>query len=81
MNNTLQSQFQQRLKSFNPSEMLDKIANNPQMMQNPMIKNVMDMRNNKDSEGLNSMANNMFQENGINFSDFEQRMKQQLNFK
>lgn len=81
MNNPLQAQFQQRLRNFNPAEMLDKIANNPQMMQNPMIKNVMDMRNNKDSEGLNSMANNMFQENGMNFSDFEQRMKQQLNFK
>lgn len=81
MNNPLQAQFQQRLRSFNPAEMLDKIANNSKMMENPMIKNVIDMRNNKDSNGLNSMANNMFQENGMNFSDFEQRMKQQLNFK
>lgn len=43
-NPQFQQQFMQRMKGFNPSQVLDQIANNPKMMENPMVKNIMEMR-------------------------------------
>lgn len=77
-NPQFKQQFIQRMRGLNPSQILDQIANNPQMMNNPMVKNVMEMRNNKDSEGLVGMAENVFSEKGQNYSDFEKQMKQFL---
>lgn len=80
-NPQLQQQFMQRMKSFNPSQILDQIANNPKMMENPMVKNIMEMRNNHDTEGLTGMAENVFRENGRDYGEFESGLKQQLGFK
>ena len=78
-NPQFQKQYQQRLRGMNPAEILDQIANNPQAMSNPMVKNVMEMRNNNDTEGLTGMAENMFGQKGQN-SDFEKNAKQFLGF-
>lgn len=80
-NPQLQQQFIQRMKGFNPSQILDQIANNPKMMENPMVKNIMEMRNNHDTEGLTGMAENMFRENGRDYGEFETSLKNQLGFK
>ena len=69
------------MKSFNPSQILDQIANNPKMMENPMVKNIMEMRNNHDTEGLTGMAENVFRENGRDYGEFETSLKNQLGFK
>lgn len=79
-NPQFQRQYQQRLKGMNPSQILDQIANNPQMMSNPMVQSVMDMRKNNDSEGLTGMAENVFKEKGRNYSDFEKQAKEYLGF-
>lgn len=79
-NPQFQKQYQQRLRGMNPAEILDQIANNPQAMSNPMVKNVMEMRNNNDTEGLTGMAENMFGQKGQNYSDFEKNAKQFLGF-
>ena len=79
-NPQFQKQYQQRLRGMNPAEILDQIANNPQAMSNPMVKNVMEMRNNNDTEGLTGMAENMFGQKGQNYSDFEKNAKQILGF-
>ena len=79
-NPQFQKQYQQRLRGMNPAEILDQIANNPQAMSNPMVKNVMEMRNNNDTEGLTGMAENMFGQKGKNYSDFEKNAKQFLGF-
>ena len=79
-NPQFQKQYQQRLRGMNPAEILDQIANNPQAMSNPMVKNVMEMRNNNDTEGLTGMAENMFGQKGQNYSDFEKSAKQFLGF-
>lgn len=79
-NPQFQKQYQQRLRGINPAEILDQIANNPQAMSNPMVKNVMEMRNNNDTEGLTGMAENMFGQKGQNYSDFEKNAKQFLGF-
>ena len=80
-NPQFQQQFMQRMKGFNPSQILDQIANNPKMMENPMVKNIMEMRNNHDTEGLTGMAENVFRENGRDYGEFESGLKQQLGFK
>lgn len=79
-NPQFQKQYQQRLRGMNPAQILDQIANNPQAMSNPMIKNVMEMRNNNDTEGLTGMAENMFGQKGQNYSEFEKNAKQFLGF-
>ena len=79
-NPQFQKQYQQRLRGMNPAEILDQIANNPQAMSNSMVKNVMEMRNNNDTEGLTGMAENMFGQKGQNYSDFEKNAKQFLGF-
>lgn len=80
-NPQFQQQFMQRMKNFNPSQILDQIASNPKMMENPMVKNIMEMRNNHDTDGLTGMAENMFRENGRDYGEFESGLKKQLGFK
>lgn len=73
-----QQQFMQRMRGMNPSQILEQIENNPQMMSNPMVQSVMKMRKANDTEGLTGMAENVFGEKGQNYSDFEKQMKQFL---
>lgn len=80
-NPQFQQQFMQRMKGFNPSQILDQIASNPKMMENPMVKNIMEMRNSHDTEGLTGMAENVFRENGRDYGEFETSLKNQLGFK
>lgn len=80
-NPQFQQQYQQRLRGMNPAQILDQIANNPKMMENPMVKNIMEMRNNHDTEGLTGMAENVFRENGRDYGEFETSLKNQLGFK
>lgn len=80
-NPQFQQQYQQRLRRMNPAQILDQIANNPKMMENPMVKNIMEMRNNHDTEGLTGMAENMFRESGRDYGEFETSLKNQLGFK
>lgn len=77
-NPQFQQQYQQRLRGINPSQILDQIANNPQAMNIPMVKNVMEMRSHNDTEGLTGLAESVFGEKGQNYSDFEKQMKQFL---
>lgn len=77
-NPQFQQQFMQRMRGLNPSQILDQIENNLQMMNNPMVQSVMKMRKANDTEGLTGMAENVFGEKGQNYSEFEKQMKQFL---
>lgn len=77
-NPQFKQQYQQRLRGMNPSQILDRIANNPQAMNIPMVQNVMKMRKANDTEGLTGLAENVFGEKGQSYSDFEKQMKQFL---
>lgn len=79
-NPQFQQQFVQRMRGINPSQILDQIASSPQAMNIPMVQNVMEMRRNKDTEGLTGLAENVFGENGQNYSDFEKSAKEFLGF-
>lgn len=77
-NPQFQQQYHQKLRGMNPSQILDQIESNPQMMNNPMVQSVMKMRKANDTEGLIGMAENVFGEKGQNYSEFEKQMKQFL---
>lgn len=82
MNNPrFQQQLMQRMRGLNPSQILDRIASDPQAMQNEMIKNVMEKRKIHDTEGLTGLAENIFRENGRDYGEFEKGIKQQLGFR
>ena len=58
---------------MNPMQlMLNKMINSPQVQQNPMAKNAVNMLTNGDSEGLRKMAENLCHEKGITTDEAKQ---------
>lgn len=58
---------------MNPIQlMLNKMINSPQVQQNPMAKNAVNMLQNGDSEGLKKMAENLCRERGITTNEAKQ---------
>ena len=70
MNNPMQ--LLQMLK--NPQQLLQ----NSPMMQNPIMKNAIEMYQRGDREGINNLADNLCKERGINRQEFEQQLKSKL---
>lgn len=62
----------------NPQEFMQKAMNNPQIMQNPISKNAIELFQKGDKQGLNELADNLCKEKGINRSDFEKQIKSQF---
>jgi hypothetical protein len=62
----------------NPQAFMNQMKNNSQMMQNPMIRNAMDMYQRGDSKGLQNMAENLCRERGISPQEFQESLKKQL---
>lgn len=79
-NPQFQQQYQQRLRGMNPSQILQQLRNNPQVMSIPIAKNTIEMLDKNDTEGLIGLAENVFGEKGQNYSDFEKNAKQFLGF-
>lgn len=71
MNNLLQMLGTMR----NPQTFIQQISRNNQMMQNPMVKNALEMYQRGDNAGLQKMAENICKERGINRQDFEKQIK------
>lgn len=59
--------FFQMLKGGNPQQMVMKMMNNPQMANNPMAKNMLNMAKNGDLQGIEQMGRNIAKERGIDF--------------
>lgn len=58
---------------MNPIQlMLNKMINSPQVQQNPMAKNAVNMLQNGDSDGLKKMAENLCRERGITTNEAKQ---------
>lgn len=63
---------------INPQAMIQHAMNNPQIMNNPILKNAIDMAQRGDNKGLEELARNVGKERGI---DLDQLIKQFTNFK
>lgn len=74
-NPQFQQQYYQNLRNMNPAEKLEQIRNNPQCMSIPIVQSVMNARNNNDTDGLISLAKNVFENKGQDFSAFEKEAK------
>jgi hypothetical protein len=48
------------------------------MMQNPIMKNAIEMYQRGDKEGIDQLADNLCKERGINRQDFEKQIKSQF---
>lgn len=59
--------FFQILKGGNPQQMVMKMMNNPQMANNPIAKNMLNMAKNGDLQGIEEMGRNIAKERGIDF--------------
>lgn len=59
--------FFQMLKGGNPQQMVMKMMNNPQMENNPIAKNMLNMAKNGDLQGIEEMGRNIAKERGIDF--------------
>ena len=59
----------------NPQQFLQHIMGNNQMMQNPIIKNTVQMAQSGDTKGIEQLARNLCKEKGINADDMFNQMK------
>ena len=58
-----------------PQQFLQQIMGNNQMMQNPMIKNVVQMAQKGNMQGIEQMARNLCKEKGLNADDVFNQIK------
>ena len=58
---------------------LNQMVNSPQVQNNPMAKNAMQMYQNGDSNGLKSMAENLCKERGITVDEAKQKVMSMFN--
>lgn len=62
----------------NPQAFMQNVAQNNQMMQNPMAKNAMEMFQRGDSKGLQEMAENLCRERGTTADDVKNMIMRQM---
>ena len=62
---------------MNPMEiMLQRMMNSPQVQNNPLARNAMEMYKNGDSKGLQEMAENLCRENGTSIEEMKKSIIQ-----
>ena len=72
-------QFVQAMK--NPQAFIQQMINNSQIMQNPMAKNAMEMYQKGDTQGLQTMAENLAKERGTTVDDMKSQIMAQFGMK
>nr|DAL48145.1 MAG TPA_asm: hypothetical protein [Caudoviricetes sp.] len=67
---------------MNPlNAILSQMMNSPQVQNNPMAKNAMDMYRKGDSQGLKTMAENLCRENGTTIEQMKNEVMQRFNLR
>lgn len=65
---------------MNPMQvMMNKMMNSPQVQNNPMARNAMQMYRNGDTQGLKNMAENLCRERGITTEQAKQMVMKMFN--
>lgn len=65
----------------NPQSMIQQMMNNSQIMSNTMAKNVVNMMQKGDKQGLQTMAENMCKENGTTIEQMKNNLMGQFGMK
>lgn len=63
----------------NPQAFMNQIIGNQQMMNNPMIKNTVNMAQKGDMKGIEKMARNLCKEKGLNADEIFNQFKSKIN--
>lgn len=62
----------------NPQQFIQQMMGNSQAMQNPMIRNAIEMYQKGDKDGVNQLAQNLCKEKGISYTDAVNQIKSQF---
>nr|DAM58560.1 MAG TPA: hypothetical protein [Bacteriophage sp.]DAW06834.1 MAG TPA: hypothetical protein [Bacteriophage sp.] len=62
-----------------PQQFMQQIANNNQLMSNPMMKNTIQMAQQGNMQGIEQMARNLCKEKGLNADDVFNQIKSRFN--
>lgn len=62
-----------------PQQFLQQIANNNQLMSNPMMKNTIQMAQQGNMQGIEQIARNLCKEKGLNADDVFNQIKSRFN--
>lgn len=62
----------------NPQGFFNALSQNQQAMQNPMLKNAVDMVQKQDGKGLEQMARNLYKNAGIDIDEKMREIKSQM---
>lgn len=62
----------------NPQAFLQQAMNNSQIMQNPLVKNALEMYQRGDKDGINKMAENLCKERGLKPEEVINQIKSQF---
>ena len=74
-------QIMQMFKGGNPQQFIQQIMGNNQIMSNPMAKNVIDMAQNGNMQGIEQMARNLCKEKGLDADQVLQQIKSRFDNK
>lgn len=69
----------QMMKCGNPQQIVMQMMNNPQISNNPMAKNMIEMAKNGNLQGIEDMGRNIAKEKGIDFDKAFSDFKSQFN--
>ena len=62
----------------NPQHFIQQMMGNSQAMQNPMMRNAIEMYQKGDKDGINKLAENLCREKGLDMREVEKQIKSQL---
>ena len=62
----------------NPQQFIQQMMGNSQAMQNPMIRNAIEMYQKGDKDGVSRLAQNLCKEKGISYTDAINQIKSQF---
>lgn len=66
------------MNRLNPQAIIQQAMNNSQMMQNPVMRNAIEMYQRKDTQGLNELASNLCKEKGTTMEEMTKQIKSQF---
>lgn len=69
----------QMMKGGNPQQIVMQMMNNPQIANNPMAKNMIEMAKSGNLQGIEEMGRNIAKEKGIDFDKAFSDFKSQFN--
>ena len=62
----------------NPQQFIQQMMGNSQAMQNPMLRNAIEMYQKGDKDGINQLAQNLCREKGVDMNEAIRQIKSQF---